>query len=766
MKNILTPQKFSWRFQTSFVTIAKWLLMLIILAGILLTRLDSYLLFHSIAEMFSIVVAFGVFIVAWNSDALVKNSYLLILGVGSLFIAGIDALHTLAFKGMGVFTSYGANLPTQLWLAGRYLQAFTLLIAPFFLHRNIHKYLTTFIFAIIASALLASIFVWKIFPTAYIEGIGLTPFKIFSEYFIIAILIAAMGLLWHNRSEFDATVMTWLIGSIVAAIAAEFAFTLYIGVTDAANLIGHVFKIIEFYLLYRALVETGFTRPYNLIFRQIKQEEESLEARESSTFDAIADFVSIHDKDYKLVRVNKALADSFGKRPEELVGRYCYEVFHETGQPWPNCPHTKAMQMKQSVTEEVIDPHMGCPLLVSVSPLFDKDGQLIGGVHIAKDITRRKQGEEALRSASLYARSLIEASLDPLVTISLDGKITDVNRATEAITGILRERLIGDDFANYFTEPEKAKEGYQKVLAEGLVRDYPLAIRHTSGKTTDVLYNATVYKNEAEEIQGVLAAARDITERKRADEEIRKLNQELEQRVIDRTVQLEAANKELEAFAYSVSHDLRAPLRHVDGFIELLQKRTKMSLDEQSQHYMAVIADSAKQMGTLIDNLLSFSRIGRYEISKTQVDMGSLVQEVIQEFEPETKGRNIAWQIADIPMVTGDRAMLKIVLVNLISNALKFTNPRKHPKIEIGCIQENQTETVIFVRDNGVGFDMNYVDKLFGVFQRLHRQEDFEGTGIGLANVRRIISRHDGRIWAEGEVNHGATFYFSLPTSK
>jgi len=208
---------------------------------------------------------------------------------------------------------------------------------------------------------------------------------------------------------------------------------------------------------------------------------------------------------------------------------------------------------------------------------------------------------------------------------------------------------------------------------------------------------------------------------------------------------------------------LRAPLRHIDGFIDMLQNRIKATLDGQSQHYMEVIVDSSNKMGTLIDDLLSFSRMGRNEMFKSQVDLNELVQDVIQESKLETGGRDIEWQIALLPLVIGDRAMLRIVLVNLISNALKFTRSRKITQIEIGCERKDETEVIIFVRDNGVGFDMNYADKLFGVFQRLHRQEDFEGTGIGLANVHRVISRHGGRTWAEGEVDHGATFYFSLP---
>ena len=238
----------------------------------------------------------------------------------------------------------------------------------------------------------------------------------------------------------------------------------------------------------------------------------------------------------------------------------------------------------------------------------------------------------------------------------------------------------------------------------------------------------------------------------------------LEERVANRTVELEAANEELEAFAYSVSHDLRAPLRHIDGFLELLRKRNSDSLDERSQHYMDTISDSAKHMGQLIDDLLDFSRMGRNELSKTSVDFNILVQEILQEFQLETENRSIHWKFTSLPTVNGDRAMLRLALTNLLANALKFTRGRSPTQIEIGCTIRER-ETIIFIRDNGVGFDMAYADKLFGVFQRLHRVEEFEGTGIGLANVRRIISRHGGKVWAEGEIDQGATFYISLPRS-
>jgi PAS domain S-box-containing protein len=397
--------------------------------------------------------------------------------------------------------------------------------------------------------------------------------------------------------------------------------------------------------------------------------------------------------------------------------------------------------------------------------LSELASDLTYGIVALRAREEQRMAESALRIANAYNRSLIEASLDPLVTIGEDGKITDVNAATEIATGFSRERLIGTDFANYFTEPHNARTGYQYVIEHGMVRDFPLTICHHSGKTLDVLYNAAVYKDADGNVSGVFAAARDITERKLAEQEIRRLNTELELRVFQRTAQLEAAKNELEAFAYSVSHDLRAPLRHIDGFIELLAKTLGTSVGEQSARYLDIISDSAKQMGALIDNLLSFSRMAREALQRSNIHVKTMVEQILVEQKEEVAGRNVHFVIGELPDISADPSMIRLVFTNLLSNALKFTRNREMAEIQIGTCPSDPKEIVFFVKDNGVGFEMEYVHKLFGVFQRLHKKVEFEGTGIGLANVRRIISRHGGRTWAEGAVGTGATFYFSLPVS-
>jgi PAS domain S-box-containing protein len=649
-------------------------------------------------------------------------------------------------------------------------------------------------------------------------------------------------------------------------------------------------------------------------------------------------------------------------------------------------------------------PIRGRDEIASLSESFNEMAGRLKGTNasLQAEIQEKENAQEALRIANLYTRSLIEVSLDPLVTISADGKVMDVNKATEDVTGVTREKLIGSDFSDYFTEPVKAREGYSTVFSRGFVKDYPLAIRHTSGQITEVIYNAATYKNDKGEVQGVFAAARDVTELREAQKALQKSHDELELRVEERTaelresqerlthaleagelgiwgldtktgkawrslrhdqifgyetllpewtyqmfleqvlpedrkevdekfghatsigtewsfecrirrtdgavrwiwaqgmprlnernevvsmvglvrditgrkqteaeterlatfprlnpnpivetdmagnvqfvnpaaerlfpdirerglahpwladwevlvrtcreegtqrsvrevtvegrwylqtihfvrevehiriyglditerraaemelkertVQLEAANKELEGFSYSVSHDLRAPLRAIDGFSLRLIRDFGDKLEEDGVRKLHAISRNAQQMGQLIDDLLSFSRLSRKEMHMSRVNMEAVAGDVWSEIKELNPNRELDFKIVNMIPVFGEASLIRQVIVNLLSNAAKFTRDRKPAVIEIGSRNEG-SEIIYYVKDNGVGFDMRYYDKLFGVFERLHRPEEFEGTGVGLAIVQRIIHRHGGRVWAEGKVNGGATFYFTI----
>jgi signal transduction histidine kinase len=253
----------------------------------------------------------------------------------------------------------------------------------------------------------------------------------------------------------------------------------------------------------------------------------------------------------------------------------------------------------------------------------------------------------------------------------------------------------------------------------------------------------------------------EVLDRKRAEEEVRRLNTDLERRVQQRTAELVASNEELESFTYSVSHDLRAPLRHVDAYAQMLEEEFGEKLAPEAQNFVKKIRQGSHNMRQLVDDLLNLSHIGKTELNRRETALNPLVEEVVNDLKPETATRHIQWEVGELPLAECDPGLMKQVFVNLIANAVKYTRPRADAKIEVGQVQTNG-ETAVFVRDNGVGFNMKYVNKLFGVFQRLHRAEEFEGTGVGLATVARIVRKHGGRVWAEAELNKGATFYFTV----
>jgi PAS domain S-box-containing protein len=506
--------------------------------------------------------------------------------------------------------------------------------------------------------------------------------------------------------------------------------------------------------------------------RNEARREQTLRASEISyrrLFEAAKDGILILDADTGRINdVNPFLIKLLGFSLSEMIGKTVGEL-----SPFKDVVSNQAMLERLQQYGYVryedlpLETRDGRRIAVEfVSNVYQAGDQKVIQCNI-RDITERKRTEDKLK-ASLKEIGDLKSALDEhAITAITDpgGKITYVNGRFCAVSKYSREELLGQDYRiiNSGYHPKEFIRQMWTVISRGKVWKGEFKNKAKDGSTYWVDTTIVPFLNEQGKPRQYVAIHSDITEHKAHEESARQANVELEQRVVERTAQLQAANRELEAFSYSVSHDLRAPLRHILGFVELLRQDAGAALSKNSLGHLTTISQAAKQMGQLIDELLAFSRTGQSEMKTSEVSLDPLVQEAVSDCEGETAGRNIVWDIHPLPAVRADRGLLRVVLVNLISNAVKFTGARAEARIEIGRAPSGDGETVIFIRDNGAGFDPRYTAKLFGVFQRLHTREQFEGTGIGLATVQRIIHRHGGRTWADGVVDGGATFYFSIP---
>lgn len=500
--------------------------------------------------------------------------------------------------------------------------------------------------------------------------------------------------------------------------------------------------------------------------RRIAEALRQNEEKYRNLFHFSHDAIFIFDQQGTLLDVNNRALEKLGYSREEVMQRHIEDFVAADGLPLAR----RALQMVRQAGGIHFEVDFRC-----------RDGRIfngevaagmfnIGGVQavqgIVRDISDRKRSEAAFRESELRYRTLFEASGDAVFLVRGD-VFSECNRSTLQIFGVGREEIIGRTPFDF--SPPRQPDGrdsrdamLDRISAayRGERQIFEWQHRRLDGGEfpAEIILARMEIGGEAQ----LQAIVRDITERKRVEEELRRYRLNLEELVAQRTAQLEEANKELEAFAYSVSHDLRAPLRHILGFGELLENRLRGNSDERSRHLLGNINDSARQMSQLIDDLLEFSRTGRSELRRAPVDMKRVVEEARAALAAECTGRTVVWQVEELPVVQGDLPMIRQVVINLLANALKFSRPRAEARVRIGA-RRDKSGWVFSVGDNGVGFDPDYAAKLFGIFQRLHSREQFEGTGVGLANVRRIIHRHGGHTWAEGAPDQGATFFFTLP---
>ncbi len=770
-----------------------------------LTSLHSYLLFHTLVELFSIAVAWDIFFIAWNSRRLLANNYLLFLGISYLFVGCIDLAHTMAYKGMGIFAASRSDLASQLWIAGRFVQSFSLLAAPFFLGRRLRPYVVIAAFSLVCAALFASIFYWKIFPDTYLDGVGLTGFKIWSEYGICLILVAAALLLYKHRDRFDPGVLKLLIGSMCVTVASELVFTVYVDVYGFSNLVGHYLKVISFYLVYRAIIQTGLNKPYDLMFRELKKGQEALAAgladlqRSSAETNAllVASRALLKHRDFAASArtIFDACKEAIGAKSGyiALLDSHCTDndvMFLDSGElPCsvdPKLPMPiRGLRAEAYRTGEVVCennfseskwvkflPHghvclenvMFAPLMleekaVGLLGLANKPGGFtdndartaaafaeFASIGLLNSLTL-----ESLAHSEERFRTVVETANDAIISVDSHGNVVYWNKAAEHIFGYSAKEIVGEPLSLII--PEQFRAAHQNALQDVVSNSKS----HPPARTVEV---AGLRKDGEEFPAGLSIAAwetregrfftgilRDITTRKRAQEALQSTLAELER-----------SNAELQQFAYVASHDLQEPLRMVSSYVQLLDRRYKDKLDKDAAEFMGYAVEGARHMRRLINGLLQYSRVGTH---------GKAFEIVPCEKVLDTALANLRMLLAEsgaqvtrdpLPTVNADFTQLLQLFQNLIDNACKFRDDDP-PQIHISARQA-YNQWLFSVRDNGIGIDPEYAERIFIIFQRLHNREEFPGTGVGLAICKKIVERHGGKIWVESEPGAGTYFLF------
>jgi PAS domain S-box-containing protein len=732
---------------------------LAILAVLYVISVYDYLFFHIVVEGFSIVVGCAIFLIAWNSRRFLDNDYLLFLGIAYLFVAGFDFLHALAYKGMNVFPKYDANLPTQLWIIARYIQSASLLVAPLFLRRRLPIAAVFGVYVGISGALLSSLFVAPVFPDCFVEGMGLTKFKVYSEYVICLFLGGSMLALYRHRAEFDESVLRYLNWSVLALIVGELFFVHYISVYGISNLIGHYFKLISFYFLYKALVEKGLTRPYDLLFRDLNKKHEELQQERnfvSAILDTAGSLVVVLDVQGRIVRFNRACERITGYLFDEVRGKPIWDLFliPEEREPVKAVFARLTSERLPSNYENYWVARDGSRHLISWSNtvLFGETGQVAHVIATGIDVTEKRRAEQEILRAKEEWETTFDAVPDLIMILDSRHQVLRANRAMTEALRVAPQDLIGKPCFGFVhgTDSPPPSCVHTQLMSDGQEHHSEV---YDNRMNAVLSVTCSPLRDRNGRLMGSVHVARDITERKRSEEALKRTLAELER-----------SNSELQQFAYVASHDLQEPLRMISSYMRLLERRYKGKLDADADDFIAYAVDGAKRMSRLINDLLQYSRVGAHGKAFQLVDCETLLSQALANLQvsvDEIRGRVTK---DPLPSVIGDGVQLAQLFQNLIDNALKF-HGNDPPVVHVSA-QRDHDHWLFSVSDNGIGIPAEYAERIFMIFQRLHGRDEYPGTGIGLAICKKIVERHGGHIWVAPRQDKGTTFLFTIPCER
>jgi PAS domain S-box-containing protein len=719
-----------------------------VLFGLHLTTYHNYLLFHNLVEIFSVIIAMTIFVIALNCWKSIQNQYVIFIGIAYLFIGFLDILHTLSYKGMPIFTDYDYYAP-QFWIAARLMESVSMLLAFSVLgaKKRLSKPLLLTSYFLASIAFISTILYFKTFPVCFVAGTGLTPFKKIMEYLICAILLASMAMLYRRRHFFDPRIYRLIGWSILLMIAMELCFTLYVSnsMSDAINETGHLIKIVAFFLIYKALVVTGLTDPINLLFRNLKISEENLlEAQQLARLgrwewlpdtnqwlfsDEILHFCALSGN--ASPTFNGVLAALQAQDQKAL--QQAMQGLHDSGIAFDlkicriGCGETKFAQIRGRALH---DEHA-------------KTNRLVGTWQDISDEHRLQEALAIVKDKEKY-ELLMQTSGDGIHLIDIDGNVIEVNDMFCKMLGYSRDELLRMNVSQWDAQfdPEKIQAKLDACFQ--IANLFETRHRCKDGAIIDVEINAKAINYAGQTV--LWNASRDITERKLAEQEMKRSNAELEQ------------------FSYAVSHDMRQPLRMISSYLQLLEIGLAGQLDQEKRSYFNFAVEGAKRIDQMLIDLLEYSRIGRMGAPSEWILSREVLEDALHFLSPAIVEAQAELEITgDWPRIYANRDEVLRLMQNLIGNAAKYRIEGRTPKITVSSNVVSH-EWQLCVADNGVGIIPDQIKRLFKLFQRLQKRETYAGTGIGLALCRKIVEHHKGRIWVESQgAELGCQFYAALP---